>query len=242
MSEEPQGLDREKPAVLVFSGSRSSIVSDQTLAKQLWDNGCFGSSTRSTRFMPEYLAAEKRIAKSNQKHKKRPREDGEMGEDDAVRPESLQMHVMEAKYVKDHVLQDLKIIESGENVNVELDFPRPDHEPTSSLTLSERYAVYSALRRSRWIPKHGALYGCDFVLYERDPNDCHSKHCLVIQNPRQPASNRSVLGHLRVAEQIRKTLVVSDTDGKMIEMKRWVCKHEQSEAAQSVAKKKSSHT
>ncbi|KAH8583666.1 tRNA intron endonuclease [Cryptosporidium sp. chipmunk genotype I] len=60
--------------------------------------------------------------------------------------------------------------------------------------------------------QQGSKYGCDFVLYENDPDKCHSSFLLNIINPlekKQPLTIRDLVLWQRVSNKVNKKTVIA---------------------------------
>lgn len=130
--------------------------------------------------------------------------------DEEVRGESMQLNLMEVKYL------------AGKGVVAAEGRAEP---------ATERYRAYETFREAGWIPKSGAQYGTDFVLYAMDPDRCHSRYCVTMMCGKKKQRTLTLMRQMRVAEQTRKRLVYCDKEGRAVQYKRWVLKHEASEAS-----------
>jgi tRNA-intron lyase len=220
--------------------SRSSIVTSREYARKLWNEGAFGSSTRSTRYMPTFVATKKPQTKKRAWGKSK-QSTSALQEDDSdenTREESLQLSLLETLYLHKHgAAVGIRGVANSAAEQVHNEFQTRYGSPQSRLTFDERYIAYESFRQAGWIPKVGAQYGSDFVLYESDPNTCHSRYSVVMEDARKSCSLRSVLGHMRVAEQTRKKLVICSGEAQCIQIKRWVLKHEQANVTGEPIKK-----
>ena len=212
--------------------SRSSIVTSRSDAKELWSNGSFGSSTRSTRYMPKYLSQNQQrpavISKGKRKRQSAVEEGDDQSEEVVAHEESLQLSLMETYWLSKHG-RNVSVLNSKDESILDL----LDHFncrypiKQSRIGFGERYAAYERFRCAGWVPKSGAQYGADLVLYEANPNSCHSRFSVLQEDSQRLPSIRGILGHIRVAEQTRKRLVMCNGQGESVQLKRWVLKHEQ---------------
>ena len=190
------------PSSETEDSSRSCVVTNRDHVKQSWSEGCFGSSTRSTRFKPAFLDSKKRKGSDDQE-------------------ESLQLNLMEAAYLKES-----RVIIEGFSDDYLATFR--NRYSGCSIGFDERYQAYKKFRAAKWIPKNGAQYGCDYVLYDQDPDSCHSRYCVTLLDDRkQRMPIRALSRSLRAAEQTRKRMVLCNENGDCIQLRRWVLKHEQ---------------
>jgi tRNA-intron lyase len=233
--------------------SKSCVVTNPIDVSDLWSNGAFGSSTRSNRYKPAFLSGytKKTIRKQNKKQKaaraatplpnSKDAEDGsysaDIEESDgeyAVRDESMQLNLMETMYLKE---EEKRIAEVSGLAGDEFGTDGSDGEPVSKafeaayadcrIGFDQRYRSYKQFRTANWIPKNGSQYGCDFVLYRNDPDRCHSRYCVTHEDPAERMPVLGLFRSLRVAEQTRKRMVISNEDGLCVQFRRWVLKHEQ---------------
>ncbi|KAL0089793.1 hypothetical protein F4703DRAFT_1842721 [Phycomyces blakesleeanus] len=103
-------------------------------------------------------------------------------------------------------------------------FACSSHDPEHSLQLpvacqpnifNAHYAAYHYYRSLGWVPKNGAKFGVDFVLYQSGPRFRHADFAVVVlpqnETSDKTTSSRSwkwLLGVNRVCTQVKKTLVL----------------------------------
>jgi len=225
-------------AIESLESSRSCIVADRDDVRRLWEQGAFGCSTRSTRFKPAFLNNNNK-AKSKQQRRRSSKADGVKGaEEEVERSESMQLNLMELKYlVEETSLAANCVIATGPESNEEIVTKAPqtldallaNRFSTDGVSFKQQYHAYRTFRQAGFIPKNGAQYGFDYVLYRKHPEQCHSKFCVSLEDSTKPGRILDRLTLLRAAEQTRKTLVMCDGQGECVQFKRWVLKHEQAE-------------
>jgi tRNA-intron lyase len=197
--------------------SRTCIVTAPSLAEALWKTGYFGSSTRSTRYKAEFIGGQQRTSSSRKR-----------GRDESLAkpvPETVQLSLMEANY-----LSETRGLAINDAIGARLASPRDTFESCyggSRISFEDRFVPYKRFRDAGLVPKSGTQYGGEYVLYSGDPTAGHSKYCALIEDKHRSPSLRSVLAHMRVAEQTKKQLVLVDNAGQAVLLKRWVCKHEE---------------
>mmetsp|Transcript_675 Transcript_675/g.1052 ORF Transcript_675/g.1052 Transcript_675/m.1052 type:complete len:198 (-) Transcript_675:1221-1814(-) len=81
----------------------------------------------------------------------------------------------------------------------------------SSRTLNFRvlFSAYEFLRRSGWIVKQASALACHFVLYEDNPDQCHSEYAVIVSNSVIPVDSRNLTRTVRLATQSGKVSQLS---------------------------------
>ncbi len=168
----------------------------------MFNNGCYGSSTRGTRFKPEHL--------DNKRWKSLP---WLAATGNPPPPQALQLSPVEAFYLVlikrikiYHVFSQTNNDEKYEINPVELWQILSNPLINPYVSFRDQFAAYSYFRSSGWIPKNGTQYASDFVLYERDPDDTHSLYTVMLipEELDGQMSLQTILRQLRVALQNRK--------------------------------------
>lgn len=80
-----------------------------------------------------------------------------------------------------------------------------------------RTAIYFRFRSNGWIAKRGLKFGCDFVLYEKSPEVCHSSFCVYSVTDRSSFDWPEILAAVRSSRQVRKRTLFALIDSLVID-------------------------
>jgi tRNA-intron lyase len=212
------------------ANTQCCITTNRIDIEKLWLEGqCYGSSTRSTRFKPSFLTQQSAVQSKKKRKKAKAAHTNEDQDELSAPPETLQLNLMEVKYLKElKMIDQVKSVTDGSIIRtIDELIHQSDDVEHSNIEFSQKYTGYKRFRDAKWIPKNGSQYGCDLVLYEKDIDKCHSKYCVTFEEPHQTIGVLEILRTLRVAEQTRKRTLICDENGECVQLKRWILKHEQ---------------
>lgn len=71
-----------------------------------------------------------------------------------------------------------------------------------------RYAVFAQFIESGRYVKDGMKYGCDFMVYERHPEECHSTFGVLLLRSGVTVQFKDVIGLSRLLHNVKKRLLI----------------------------------
>ncbi len=87
------------------------------------------------------------------------------------------------------------------------------------------YRVFAELCRRGFYVTAGTKYGCDFLLYPSDPDECHAQYMVFVLPGTPEIGVNSLVTFERMAESNRKTAVlawVADGTVKLMRVSQWL--------------------
>ncbi|EDR25328.1 tRNA-splicing endonuclease, putative [Entamoeba dispar SAW760] len=87
-----------------------------------------------------------------------------------------------------------------------------------------KYHLYCELKKKGFFIKDGFKYGCDFVVYKKHPQCCHSYYGVLLMNIHQSLINNELIGLCRLLHNVKKHLLLCNYNNSLITMKEinWV--------------------